>query len=50
MVSTGEHKIEFDANKYNLSSGVYFLELEAAESNSDNYEKYKEMIKMVYLK
>lgn len=44
--STGEHKIEFNAEKYSLSSGVYFLELDAANIHN----QFKEVIKIVYLK
>ena len=32
--STGEHEIEFDASKYNLSSGVYFCELKINGGNT----------------
>ncbi len=30
----GAYEIEFDANKYNLSSGIYFYQLRAGEYNS----------------
>ena len=49
MEYPGEYKIEFDAEKYNLSSGVYFLEMNAAEINSHIYNNQK-VIKMLYLK
>ena len=39
----GEYKIEFDASKYNLSSGVYFCELKINGINSSR-------IKMVLIK
>ena len=39
----GEHKVEFDASKYNLSSGVYFCELKMKGGNSSR-------IKMVLIK
>jgi hypothetical protein len=41
--ASGEYEIEFDASKYNLSSGVYFCELKVEEGISSR-------IKMVYLK
>jgi hypothetical protein len=47
--SSGEQKITFDANKYNLSSGVYFLEMNAVNTNSQTTQFQKE-IKMLYLK
>ncbi|MDP3148259.1 MAG: FG-GAP-like repeat-containing protein [Ignavibacteria bacterium] len=47
--SAGEQKIAFDANKYNLSSGVYFLEMNAVNTNSQTTQYHKE-IKMLYLK
>ena len=39
----GEHKVEFDASKYNLSSGIYFCELKMKGGNSSR-------IKMVLIK
>ncbi|MCK9426423.1 MAG: FG-GAP-like repeat-containing protein [Ignavibacteriaceae bacterium] len=47
--SSGEQKITFDAEKYNLSSGVYFLEMKAVNINSQTTQYHKE-IKMLYLK
>jgi hypothetical protein len=41
--SAGEFKVEFNATKYKLSSGVYFCELKTKESNSSR-------IKMVLIK
>ena len=41
--SAGIHKIEFDASKYNLSSGVYFCELKIKGGDSQR-------IKMVFIK
>ena len=49
MEYPGEHKIEFDAEKYNLSSGVYFLEMNAANINSQTTQ-YHNVVKMLYLK
>jgi Secretion system C-terminal sorting domain/FG-GAP repeat len=37
--SAGKHEIEFDADKYNLSSGVYFYELRAKDN-----ALYKKMV------
>ncbi|MDY0082190.1 MAG: FG-GAP-like repeat-containing protein [Ignavibacteriaceae bacterium] len=39
----GKHKVEFDASKYNLSSGIYFCELRAKAGIS-------EYIKLVFMK
>lgn len=39
----GEYEVEFDASKYNLSSGVYFCELKLKQGFSSK-------IKMIYLK
>ena len=47
--SSGEHKIEFNAEKYNLSSGVYFLAMNAACINSQT-NQYHNVVKMIYLK
>ncbi|MHB1688629.1 MAG: hypothetical protein ACYCVH_14845 [Ignavibacteriaceae bacterium] len=38
--SSGNHRIEFDANKYNLSSGIYFYELKL----NKNHQVRKMMI------
>lgn len=47
--ATGEHEIKFDAAKYNLGSGVYFLEINILEINQRNNQYHNE-IKMLYLK
>lgn len=47
--SAGQHRVEFNANKYNLSSGVYFLEMKATNINSQTTQYHKE-VKMLYLK
>lgn len=41
--TAGEYRVEFDASKYNLASGIYFCELKIKDGNSSR-------IKMTYLK
>ncbi len=49
LQSSGEHSLEFNAGKYNLSSGIYFFEMNYANINSHIYN-YQKVIKMIYLK
>ncbi|MFZ2324586.1 MAG: T9SS type A sorting domain-containing protein [Ignavibacteriaceae bacterium] len=42
----GEHKVEFDASKYNLSSGVYFCELKMKGGNSSRIKMVFVMLQM----
>ncbi len=42
-LSAGSHQVEFDASKYNLSSGVYFCKLQIRGGESSS-------IKMIFLK
>ena len=48
--STGEYEIEFDASKYNLSSGVYFCELKINGGNTSTNGVESQRIKMVLIK
>ncbi len=43
----GEYKVEFDASKYNLSSGVYFCELKIYGGNTSANGVESQRIKMV---
>ncbi len=45
-----EYKIEFDASKYNLSSGVYFCELKTNGGNTSANGVESQRIKMVLIK
>jgi hypothetical protein len=46
-VGPGEHKTEFDASKYNLSSGVYLIQMETYQQGTI---KYREAKKINFLK
>jgi hypothetical protein len=46
-VGPGEHKTEFDASKYNLSSGVYLIQMESYQQGTI---KYREAKKINFLK
>src|SRR5690606_34320058 len=46
----GDYKIEFDASKYNLSSGVYFCELTIKGDASSINGVESQRIKMLYIK
>ena len=46
----GEYKIEFNASKYNLSSGVYFCEIKIYGGNTSINGVESQRIKMVLLK
>ncbi len=46
----GEYKVEFDASKYNLSSGVYFCELKIYGGNTSANGVESQRIKMVLIK
>ena len=48
--SAGEHKLEFDASKYNLSSGVYFCELQINGGSTSINRVEFQRIKMVLIK
>ena len=46
----GEYKIEFNASKYNLSSGVYFCEIKIYGGNTSENGVESQRIKMVLIK
>jgi len=39
----GKYEVEFNADDYNLSSGVYFLRLEAYKNNSLEFSASKKV-------
>ena len=49
IVTTGEYEIKFNAAKHNISSGVYFLEINVLD-NSNKRSQYQKVIKMLYLR
>ena len=45
-LSAGQHQIEFNAEEYKLSSGVYFINIEIWNSGSEVYTENKKVILM----
>ncbi|MDR3627990.1 MAG: FG-GAP-like repeat-containing protein [Ignavibacteriaceae bacterium] len=46
--TAGEHKIEFDAAKYKLCSGIYLLRIKGI--SEDSKTEFMQVVKMLYLK